>query len=94
MVNPSFEILRPVLARHARFRWDAVRRQHEIVFPEGVLVLNAAGAAIVERCDGRPIEALIASLEAEVAGGGPASDVPGFVRRLAEKGLLCEAPKT
>ena len=34
--------------------WDEVRRQHQIVFPEGLLVLNPSGAAIARRCDGRP----------------------------------------
>ena len=62
----SFET-RPVLSRHARFRWDELRQQHQIVFPEGVLVLNETGAAIVRLCDGRPISDVIAALDSLVA---------------------------
>ena len=86
----SFET-RPVLSRHARFRWDELRQQHQIVFPEGVLVLNETGAAIVRLCDGRPISDVIAALEMEFPEENPAADVHSFVERLARKGLLCDA---
>ena len=44
---------RPTLASHVRYRWDAVRDQHQLVFPEGVLVLNESAAALAALCDGR-----------------------------------------
>ena len=89
----SFETrpVRPVLSAHARFRWDELRRQHQIVFPEGVLVLNETGAAIVRLCDGRPIGDVIAALETEFPEENPAADVHAFVERLARKGLLSDA---
>ena len=79
-------IRRPVLARHARYRWDELRGQHQIVFPEGVLVLNDTGAAIVRHCDGRTTEALIAELESQFENGDPAADVS--VVLLANQALL------
>ncbi len=79
---------RPVLARHARYRWDSVRDEHQIVFPEGVLVLNESGAAIVRLCDGRSTADIITALEGKFEDGDPAVDVPAFLNRLAEKGIL------
>jgi pyrroloquinoline quinone biosynthesis protein D len=90
-VSPARAIRRPVLARGARYRWDEVRRQHQLVFPEGLLVLNAPGAAVVRLCDGRPVAELVAALREQFAGGDPAADVPAFLGRLAGKGLVRDA---
>lgn len=85
-------IRRPILARHARYRWDALRRQHQIVFPEGVLMLNESGASIIRHCDGRPLGELIAALEAEFQDAPIETDVPTFLQRLFEKGLIIDKP--
>lgn len=87
-------ILRPKLARHARYRWDTVRQQHQIVFPEGLLVLNDAGAAIVKLCDGRTRQELLAELTSQVVEGDPTADVQSFLSRLFEKGLIVDAEAT
>lgn len=84
-------IRRPILARHARYRWDAIRKQHQLVFPEGVLVLNESGAAIVKLCDGRLMEDLASALDTQFAAGDPTADVRTFLDRLSEKGLLRDA---
>jgi pyrroloquinoline quinone biosynthesis protein D len=88
-----------VLARHARYRWDALRGQHQIVFPEGLLVLNETGAAIVRLCDGRSVAELLTTLEAQFSGCPPTPEGEGrvqdeaheFLTRLAKKGLLRDA---
>ncbi len=87
-MNLPCPIRRPVLARGTRYRWDELRRQHQLVFPEGVLVLNETASAVVRLCDGRPTEELIAALEGEFPGSRPAGDVAEFLERLARKGLL------
>ena len=79
---------RPRLARGVRYRWDAMREQHQLLFPEGLLVLNESGAAIVRLCDGRTTDEMIRELEDLVSDGNPADDVHQFLARLAEKGLL------
>jgi len=81
---------RPLLARHARYRWDELRRQHQLVYPEGILVLNESGAAIVRLCDGRTLSELRAAL-AEQFGEPPSEDVNDFLERLSQKGLLRDA---
>lgn len=87
-MNPELTIRRPLLVRHARYRWDELRRQHQLVFPEGILVLNDSGAAIVRHCDGRSLEELLAALVEQYAdyrGAGcqPALGVGDETARLA-----------
>ena len=78
----------PLLAPGVRYRWDETREQHQLLFPEGLLVLNESGAAIVRLCDGRTTDEVIRELESQVSDGNPADDVHQFLARLAEKGLL------
>jgi pyrroloquinoline quinone biosynthesis protein D len=85
------DIQRPQLVPHARYRWDTLRQQHQLVFPEGLLVLNDTGAAIVRLCDGRPLADLLATLSAQFPNTDPAADVAAFLERLARKGLLRDA---
>jgi pyrroloquinoline quinone biosynthesis protein D len=84
-------IRRPILARHARYRWDALRQQHQVVFPEGMLVLNDSGAAIVQLCDGRSTDDLIAQVNHQFIDGDHAAEVSAFLQRLSEKELLVDA---
>jgi pyrroloquinoline quinone biosynthesis protein D len=82
---------RPLLVRHARYRWDELRRQHQLVFPEGLLVLNDSGAAIVRLCDGRTVDELLAALAEAFAEPPPRQELDEFLQRLAQKGLLLDA---
>lgn len=84
-------IRRPMLASHVRYRWDRVRGQDQLVFPEGVLVLNKPGAAIVRLCDGRLLAELLIALGEQFPDGVPGEDVSAFLERLAGKGLLRDA---
>ncbi len=87
----STEIRRPLLVPGARYRWDRVRGQHQLVFPEGILVLNESAAAVVQMCDGRPLSELLAALGGQFPEGSPGDDVPAFLERLVKKGLLRDA---
>jgi pyrroloquinoline quinone biosynthesis protein D len=80
----------PVLAPFARYRWDAVRQQHQLVFPEGLMTLNETGAAIVRRCDGRPLCDLVAELSGQFADCCE-DEVRAFLQTLSERGLLRDA---
>ncbi len=87
-MTSSRKIGRPLLASHARYRWDKLRRQHQLVYPEGILVLNETGAAIVKLCDGRGTGQLVAALQEQFPHSQPEADVEEFCERLARKGLL------
>jgi coenzyme PQQ biosynthesis protein PqqD len=87
-------IRRPVLAAHTRYRWDKLRDQHQLVFPEGMIVLNDSAAAIVQLCDGRTTDELIAALKEKFPGAEPDDDVHEFLGHLAQRGLVREgAPR-
>ena len=79
---------RPSLVAHARYRWDKLRGEHQLVYPEGMLVLNESGAAIVRLCDGRPLTELLAALGQPSSQTQIGDDVRAFLQRLGEKGLL------
>ncbi len=78
----------PKLSPHARYRWDAARKQHQLLYPEGLLVLNHTGAAILKLCDGRPLGELVDALDEEFGSGCPLDDVVEFLTDLVEKGLI------
>jgi pyrroloquinoline quinone biosynthesis protein D len=89
MASQSFEDLRVYqLVRHVRYRWDELRGQHQLVYPEGMLVLNDTGAAIVRLCNGRSLDELLAALTEECGDSPPREDVCEFLQRLAQKKLL------
>jgi pyrroloquinoline quinone biosynthesis protein D len=82
---------RPRLAAKARVQVDRVSGESILLYPEGVLVLNGTGAAIVDLCDGRRRFAdLVDELGARY--GAPAAalaaDVAEYLNRLRDHGLL------
>lgn len=80
----------PRLVSFARYRWDKVREQHQIVYPEGVLVLNETGSHIVKFLDGRPIDTLIDDLSRLFEGADVGTDVRKFLTGLYDHGLLTD----
>ena len=82
---------RPILASHTRYRWDKLRNQHQLVYPEGMVVLNETGAAILMLCDGRSTHEIIASLKEDFNRCEVADDVHKFLHQLNEQGLIREA---
>ncbi len=81
----------PRLAPHVRYRRDRVRNEHQLVFPEGMIVLNEPGRAIIELCDGRSLDEMIAALKEKFPGAEPEDDVREFLGQLAERGLVHDA---
>jgi pyrroloquinoline quinone biosynthesis protein D len=82
---------RPRLAAKARVQVDRISGESILLYPEGVLVLNSTGAAIVGLCDGRRSFAdLVDELGARY--GAPAdvlaADVAEYLNRLRNHGLL------
>ena len=81
----------PILARGVRYRWDELRQQHQLLFPEGMLVLNETAAAIVRLCDGRSRDNLVAELSRSFPNASIHMDLSELLDRLASRGLIDDA---
>jgi pyrroloquinoline quinone biosynthesis protein D len=80
----------PTLWRLARLDFDRVRQQHVLLYPEGAVLLNDTGAAILELCDGqRSIRAIAAILEDRYK-CDVTSDVTEYLSQLADRELIRE----
>lgn len=89
-MSGEFKVNRPKLVAFARYRWDKVREQHHIVYPEGVLVLNETGARIVQQLDGRSFEELVKELSTLFDNTDVADDVREYLKGLYDHGLLTD----
>jgi coenzyme PQQ biosynthesis protein PqqD len=87
---------RPRLAPGVRRQTDRVSGRPALLYPEGVLLLNSTGAAIVELCDGRRTLEDIVSLLAERFAAPPervGPDVAEYLLRLYHKRLMALDPE-
>lgn len=78
----------PVLWRVARLEFDPVRRQHVLLYPEGVILLNDTGNVILELCDGRRTIAAIADILGARYQCDVLSDVTEYLSALEERELI------
>ena len=88
---------RPVLARHAKLKFDEARKVWVILVPERVLAPDEIAVEILQLCDGiRSVDQIIDVLAAKYTadGGMIGADVIAMLRDLAEKGFLAEAQDT
>ena len=83
---------RPALWRLARLQYDHVRQQTALLYPEGLLLLNDSGTAILSLCDGsRTVEQIVAELSRRV-GQDVHDDVVEYLDALIERGLVRISP--
>ena len=78
----------PRLWRLARLNFDTVRQQHVLLYPEGTVLLNPTGAAILELCDGQRSIATIAQILGERYNCDVIDDVTEYLSQLAERELV------
>ena len=78
----------PTLWRLARLDFDSVRQQHVLLYPEGAVLLNETGAAILELCDGRRSLVAIARILGERYNCDVLADVTEYLSQLAERELI------
>jgi pyrroloquinoline quinone biosynthesis protein D len=78
----------PALWRLARLEFDPVRQQRVLLYPEGVVLLNDTGGAILDLCDGvRSVADIAATLE-ERYHCDVTADVIEYLSGLAERDLV------
>jgi len=83
---------RPRLVTGARLHYDAVRSEHVLLVPEGIVRLNPTAVAVLELCDGeRDIDAIVGALSERYDGADVSDDVRGLVDAMGAKGLVVDA---
>jgi pyrroloquinoline quinone biosynthesis protein D len=76
----------PRIGRGFRLQWEPVQSAHVLLYPEGMVKLNASAGEILKRCDGAtPIAAIVADLERAFATKGLDRDVRAFLDLAAEQ---------
>jgi pyrroloquinoline quinone biosynthesis protein D len=82
------------LAPKARLRFDRLRKQHMLLYPERGLVLSPTAADVVALLDeGRPVAAIVDKMLAKYDTADRAAierDVLELLRELADRGLVDE----
>lgn len=82
---------RPKIAARARLQTDKVSGKRVLLYPEGVLMLNSTGEAIVTLCTGRStLQEIVNALAAtyRTAPEAIAADVTDYLNRLRARNLL------
>ena len=80
---------RPAIAHGMRLQWEPAQEAHVLLYPEGMVKLNASAGAIMSRCDGvRTLAEIVADLERSYELQGLGADVAAFVQLALEKRWL------
>ncbi len=88
-MSPANAVAVPRVAPKARLQWDEVRSRHVLLYPEGLVALNATGAEILQLVDGgRTVTDIVATLRQRYGVEGIERDVTAFLDGLAAKGLV------
>jgi coenzyme PQQ biosynthesis protein PqqD len=78
----------PRLWRLARLEFDAVRQRPVLLYPEGAVLLNDTGAAVLELVDGKRTVGEIARVLGERYQTDVTADVTEYLSGLAERELI------
>ena len=87
MVGLSLDTV-PKLWRLARLDYDPVRQRPVLLYPEGAVLLNETGAAVLELVDGKRTVAEIAAILGERYQADVSADVAEYLAGQAERELI------
>ena len=70
----------PRMNSHFRLQWEEVQKSWVLLYPEGMVKLNASAGEIMQRLDGiKTVQAVVTELETRFGATGLASDVLDFL---------------
>ncbi len=70
----------PRVGHGFRLQWEPVQSAYVLLYPEGMVRLNASAGEILARCDGaRPVASIVAELERRFEQQGLEPDVLAFL---------------
>jgi pyrroloquinoline quinone biosynthesis protein D len=72
----------------ARLQFDPVRQRPVLLYPEGAVLLNDTGAAILELCDGSHTVNQIVEILSERYQADVTTDVADYLTLMAERELI------
>jgi pyrroloquinoline quinone biosynthesis protein D len=79
----------PRVARLYRLQWEEIQQAHVLLFPEGMVKLNASAGQILLRCDGmKSMAEIVADLENAFATTSLGADVETFLKFATDKGWV------
>jgi coenzyme PQQ biosynthesis protein PqqD len=84
-------VMKPALWRLARISFDSVRNRPVLLYPEGAMLLNDTGAAILELCDGSRTVEEIGRILGEKYGADVTADVIEYLSALVDRELVRDA---
>jgi pyrroloquinoline quinone biosynthesis protein D len=79
---------RPRLWRLARLDYDPVRQRPVLLYPEGAVLLNDTGAAILELCTGERTVSEIVTILNQRYQSDVAADVTEYLAKMADQELV------
>ena len=82
----------PRIGAGFRLQWEPAQDCHVLLYPEGMVKLNASAGEIMKRCDGqRSVAVIVADLEAAFSASGLEADVLNFVQLAGQqRWLVCD----
>jgi pyrroloquinoline quinone biosynthesis protein D len=80
---------KPTLRRLFRMQWEEAQHAHVLLYPEGMVKLNASAAEILKRCDGEhTAQSIVLELEQAFNCTDLRADVDDFLRVASERGWV------
>jgi pyrroloquinoline quinone biosynthesis protein D len=80
---------RPKIRQGFRLQWECAQNAHVLLYPEGMVKLNASAGEILSRCAGElTVAQIVIDLERAFSREGLASDVQQFLAFALERGWI------
>ena len=84
---------RPAIDRGFRLQWEPAQNAHVLLYPEGMVKLNASAGEILKRCDGQATVAdITADLERVFSTTGLSGEVMAFLAMAVERQWIAVQP--